>query len=36
MTNKYNARIKRARRRAKLERKKERVREVIAKAAASK
>lgn len=32
MTNKYNARVKRARRKAKLERKKNRVREAIAKA----
>ena len=32
MTNKYNARVKRARRKAKLERKKDRVREAIVKA----
>lgn len=32
MTNKYNARVKRARRKAKLERKKTRVKEAIAKA----
>lgn len=32
MTNKYNARIKRKRRKAKVERKKEKVREAIAKA----
>lgn len=32
MTHKYNARIKRKRRKAKVERKKEKVREAIAKA----
>ncbi len=36
MTNKYNARVKRTRRKAKLERKKQKVREAIAKSAAAK
>lgn len=36
MTEQYNARIKRARRKAKVNRKKEKVREAIAKAEAAK